>query len=255
MHLTILGSGVMMPVPGRRPSGYILEDGDTRILLDCGHTTLASLIERKIDPQSIQAVAITHFHTDHFADLVPLVHARWVDDRLRGNAFRPLTVIGPKTLEERFWLISQQMIPDECRDYPLSFREAGDGDPISVGSLSVRSFSVRHSDKFPCLGYRVASGDKTLVYTGDCRSRQDASFDDAVRGSDLLLMEAGSLAPSDSHSTAGDVLALVERCGIPRALLTHVPEFFIPHIRDVIARCDGRLELAQDGMALALSSG
>ncbi len=252
MRLTILGSGVMMPVQGRRPSGHVVEEGDTRILLDCGHTTLASLVERNIDPQSLQGVAITHFHTDHFADLVPLVHARWLDNRLCGTASRPLTLIGPPTLSHRFWAISEQMIPGECRDYPLTFREVGVGDVVTVGALSLQPFAVKHSDKFSCLGYRVTAGGRTLAYTGDCASRQPEDFDDALRGAHVLLMEAGALATSESHSTAEDVLAAVQRCAIPRAILTHVPAFFIPQMQTVISRSAGCLLLAEDGQSVSV---
>lgn len=72
MRLTILGSGTMMPTQRRYPAAYLVEEGDAKLLLDCGHLTIARLIERGIDPHSITTVGITHFHTDHFSHLLPL---------------------------------------------------------------------------------------------------------------------------------------------------------------------------------------
>ncbi len=51
-------------------SGYLVEDGDTCILVDCGSGVFSKL-RRVRDYVDVDAVVITHMHPDHFFDLVP----------------------------------------------------------------------------------------------------------------------------------------------------------------------------------------
>ena len=72
MHLNVIGSSPAWPNPGGAHSGYLLEAGGRRLLLDCGPGVLSRLRQREGWPR-IDAVAITHFHLDHWGDLVPWV--------------------------------------------------------------------------------------------------------------------------------------------------------------------------------------
>ena len=68
MRLTVIGSSPAWPNPGGAHSGYMLTANGTRLLLDCGPGVLGRLRELELYPASI---AITHFHLDHWGDLVP----------------------------------------------------------------------------------------------------------------------------------------------------------------------------------------
>jgi GNAT superfamily N-acetyltransferase len=89
VKLTIVGCSPAWPNPGGAQSGYLLE-GDGRLLLDCGPGVLARLRESAHWP-SVDAIAITHFHLDHWGDLVPWV---W------GNMFGP----GAEAARPALWL-------------------------------------------------------------------------------------------------------------------------------------------------------
>ena len=52
----------------------MLESDGSRLLLDCGPGVLARLRERWPWPK-IDAIAVTHWHLDHWGDLVPWVWA------------------------------------------------------------------------------------------------------------------------------------------------------------------------------------
>src|ERR687892_2686164 len=71
VKLTVVGCSPAWPNPGGAQSGYLVE-GPGRLLLDCGPGVLARLRERDGWPQ-VDAVVITHFHLDHWGDLVPWV--------------------------------------------------------------------------------------------------------------------------------------------------------------------------------------
>lgn len=65
----------MVPTKNRRLSCYLLEVGQKRILLDLGYTSISRLIDQGIDLHSIDALFISHFHIDHFTDVLPFIHS------------------------------------------------------------------------------------------------------------------------------------------------------------------------------------
>src|SRR2546429_10017483 len=71
VKLTVVGCSPAWPNPGGAQSGYLLE-GPGRLLLDCGPGVLAKLRQRESWP-AVDAIAVTHWHLDHWGDLVPWV--------------------------------------------------------------------------------------------------------------------------------------------------------------------------------------
>ena len=69
VQLDVIGSSPAWPNPGGACSGYLVEG---RLLLDCGPGVLAKLREREPWP-TVDAIAITHLHLDHWGDLIPWV--------------------------------------------------------------------------------------------------------------------------------------------------------------------------------------
>ena len=75
MRLTVLGSGTAVPVPDRFPAGYLVESGGSKLMVDCGPGTLRRLAQSGVSPTELDAVLLTHYHTDHCADLAALLFA------------------------------------------------------------------------------------------------------------------------------------------------------------------------------------
>lgn len=263
LRWTVLGSGTMMPAKGRRPAAYLVECGDDRMLLDCGHCTMASLVERGIDLHRIGAVAITHFHTDHFADLLPLIHARWVDDVTHGRAHQPLVVLGPKTLARRLKRLREVMWPEPQEAYPAKVMEASRrSGPVLLGHLTIHSFPVRHVPWFQSVGYRIRRGDTSIAYTGDLCAEQGKDFERGIAGASLLVIEAGGTAGSRTHLSPQGAMMLGARLGVGRIVLTHVREGHVasikrllrtqevvpPEVRRRTRRISPFAVLAEDGM-------
>lgn len=246
VRLTILGSGTMMPTENRYPAAYLLDAGSARVLLDCGFCAVARLVERNIALRDIEAVCVSHFHTDHFGDLLPLVHALWVDNRVTKRTSAPLTVLGPPTIRERWKKLREVFWPEPEESFPVQFIEG----PTTkdVGPMTIEAFDVTHVPWFPSEGFRISADGKTLVYTGDIGSAHP--MDDLVnraRGADLLLIEAGALAPAPNHLTIEQVVKLGEAAGVKRVVATHIRDRNLPAIR---AATKGRTDIiiAEDGM-------
>src|SRR5918998_1198396 len=74
MRLTILGKSPSWQDAGGACSGYLVEDGEVSVLVDCGNGVFSKL-RRFRDYTRVDAVVISHLHADHFLDLVPWSYA------------------------------------------------------------------------------------------------------------------------------------------------------------------------------------
>src|ERR1700704_2531894 len=74
MRLTILGKSPSWQDAGGACSGYLIEEADTCVVVDCGNGVFSKL-RRYRDYTRIDAVVISHLHADHFLDLVPFSYA------------------------------------------------------------------------------------------------------------------------------------------------------------------------------------
>src|ERR671929_1611259 len=70
VRLTVVGCSPAWPNPGGAQSGYLVETDGRRLLLDCGPGVLPRLRRQEPWPR-LDAIVITHFHLDHWGDIVP----------------------------------------------------------------------------------------------------------------------------------------------------------------------------------------
>jgi ribonuclease BN (tRNA processing enzyme) len=240
MRLTVVGSSPAWPNPGGAQSGYLVE-GTGRLLLDCGPGVLARLREREDWPR-LDAIAITHFHLDHWGDIVPWVWGTMF--RFDGDRPRPQLWLPPhgRTLLERFegTLGSPKMF-----ERTFELREYQPRQPFSAAGLEVTAIQVPHY-QIETYGFRVSDGSATLAYSGDSGPADELV--DLARDADLFLCEA-TLERGDldgqprGHLSAEEAVAAFEASGAKRLLVTHRP--------DELA-LDDRLERARDGLELEL---
>src|SRR3989440_6692281 len=74
MRLTVLGKSPSWQDAGGACSGYLIEEGGTAVVVDCGNGVFSKL-RRFRDYTRVDAVVISHLHADHFLDLVPFSYA------------------------------------------------------------------------------------------------------------------------------------------------------------------------------------
>jgi len=92
MKLTILGNTVRS-VGGGACSGYLVTEGDTRILIDCGNGVLANY-QKFARIEDLSAVILTHLHSDHMSDMMVLRYALQIK-KSRGADIELLKVYAP----------------------------------------------------------------------------------------------------------------------------------------------------------------
>jgi ribonuclease BN (tRNA processing enzyme) len=239
VKLTVIGCSPAWPNPGGAQSGYLVE-GAGRLLLDCGPGVLGRLRSREGWPR-VDAIAITHFHLDHWGDLVP-----WIF----GASFGPGHDVPPPEL----WLPPGGT--GTLRSYGERFGFAGqlgqafrvheyeDGVPFTAGGFEVTPCRLSHFEQLT-FGLRVSGDGSTIAYSGD--SAPDPRLAELARDADVFLCEAtlesAEAGESHGHLTADEAVEAFRASGARRLVVIHRP--------DELALDDG-VERAVDGLEISL---
>jgi ribonuclease BN (tRNA processing enzyme) len=239
VRLTVVGCSPAWPNPGGAQSGYLL-DGPGRLLLDCGPGVLASL--RRAEPwPEVDAIAITHWHLDHWGDLVPWV---WGTSFGPGRGMRPPELWIPPDGRDLLGTIAERLGQSGMFEQAFRVHEYVDGEPFTAAGFEILPHRVLHYEML-AFGFRVSAGGTTVAYSGDTGPCD--ALPEIARDADLFLCEAtldeaheGGLR---GHLATDEALAVFHEARARRLLLTHRPS--------ERPLGDG-LELAYDGLELEL---
>lgn len=254
MLLDVIGAGpAYTDRPGATGAAYLIREGETSLLLDLGHGSFPRLAGA-LDPSTLDLIAISHLHPDHFIDLVPLRHyLRW-ELQPAGHAGR-VAVLAPRGLADRLdALHAEPGFTAAALD--IAELEPGTHD---VGGLRLEARRVRHTEN--SFGFRVWRADAPdgpgLVYSGDCGAAMDLA--PLIRPGDDLLVEAsfgtGPVPPGAEHLDAPAILELAKTAQPGRIVLTHIQMGHDPEAAVVAVQAgfDGPVLLAEPGLRLALA--
>lgn len=246
MSVTVrfLGTGDAFNSRARCHASYLLQGASGTVLLDCGASALLALRRDGVPLESIDAIALSHLHGDHFAG-VPFLFLSWIFDTPRR---RPLTITGPPGTEARIAELFRALYRDiSSRPLPFAVRyhELRGGDPVPVGACTLQPFAVPHQALEISLGYRVAIEGRTVLYSGDTGWTE--ALVDQSQGTDLFICECCFFETRvDFHLDYPRIAAERARFGCRRLVLSHLG-------REVLARRDEiDAELASDGLVIAL---
>lgn len=244
MELRFIGCGDAFGSGGRFNTCFLVTAGSHRFLIDCGASSLVALKQAAVDPNTIDAIVVSHLHGDHFGGLPFFL----LDARLMSKRRRPLLLIGPPGLEERLAAAQEVLFPGssqrplgfalEHRALTASARCAGDG-------FAVVPYPARHEAGAPCFSLRLDCEGKTIAFSGDTEWSDDLAA--AARGADLFICECSSWErPLGGHIAYRTLAPLLATLGAKRVILTHMnPEML--ERRSVLGH-----ETASDGMVLIL---
>ena len=250
MRLTILGSGTAIPVPDRFPAAYALEFPHGLALVDCGPGALRRLAQAGFGIERLGAVLLTHYHTDHCADLAALLFA------LRSPTYEgrpPLCVYGAPGLLRLVEKLTEAWPWLQPRGYELTLREIPPG-RFDVLGAQVDAVPIRHTAQ--SLGYRVATDAGAIAFSGDADECDELV--DLARGADVFVCEAATPDGQklDGHLTPALAAGYAARAGCRQLVLTH----FYPPCEGVDLRAqaatafDGDVVLAHDLLRLPVGA-
>ncbi|URQ66817.1 MBL fold metallo-hydrolase [SAR86 cluster bacterium] len=199
LSAAVCGSRSPIPSPGRAETCILISAGEDLFVVDIGDGSNDNLRSWNINFRNIEAVLITHLHSDHIADLPGLHQNAWVV----GERSSKLKVFGPEGVDQ----FTQGIEMAYAHDYV--FRNEHHGDAIAPleyagfdtnvidlnnpvifdnGELKITAFRVVHEPIEPALGFKFEYKGRSIVITGDTSYTQ--SVIDNSMNADVLFHEA-----------------------------------------------------------------
>jgi len=233
LRLTVLGKSPSWQDAGGACSGYLIQSGETNVLLDCGNGVFGKLRER-IDYVELDAVLISHMHADHFLDLVPYSYALTYAPKQQPVAVHtwPGTdtpakprLIAPPGATETFRQVVGAWGNDDLIENAFELEEYEPGATVEVGEISASFHPVPHFiDTFAV--NVTDGGDGKLSYSADTRPGEEIV--EIARDADLLLMEATLPRPERTgvrgHLTPEEAGEHAKLAGAKRLVITHISD-------------------------------
>ena len=248
LKIFLCGTSSPLPAPGRAQACVAVLAGEQLYLVDAGAGSAQVAALGRFPFERLEAVFLTHFHSDHIAALPEFNLNSWVAGRPR-----PLVVIGPAGVSEvvdglndayrldatyRVAHHGDELLPPDVGVMEARLMEAGS--MSNFGDLTVTSFQVNHDPVRPAVGYRFDYRGRSVVISGD--TTVTPGLIDAATGADLLLQDTLSLPIikslekasagsrlekvffdiQDYHANTSDLSTLVDNSGVRQLALYHL---------------------------------
>lgn len=238
MKITVLGNAGPYPGAGGACSGYLLESGEVKVLIDCGNGTLSRL-QQITSFLDLDLIILSHLHSDHISDALVLKYALGIQV-IKGTTKKTIPLYAPGFPVEDFERLQFQDA--------FELHKIEDNLKFIYKNLTIGFMLMDHP--IPCYGLEIIGEGKKFVYSGDtkyCKAIFDLSKD-----ADLFLCEAGVLEKDKIHSTphlsAKEAGLIGTQSKVKKMVLTHFwPEYKLDDIyNEAKTVFKGDLELAKE---------
>lgn len=230
MKIIFLGVGEAFDENLPNNSQLIITD-KTKLLSDCGFTVPSQLWKYNSDPNFLDAIYISHQHSDHFFGLPAVLLRMW-----EGGRKKDLTIICPKGLMESFGDFMDFAYKDfmEKFGYKINLIDSEEGKTINFQDLDLFFAETVHSGKN--LAVKITDGKNVYAYSGDGSPLAGTNF---YNNLDLLILETYLYDKEIiGHSSIVSAIKFAEENNVKCLALTHINRDFrkndLPKVRGEI---------------------
>lgn len=279
IKVTLLGTGSPPPqIDALGPSTLVQANGQN-LLFDAGRGVTIALTQRNVPMGKIDAVFLTHHHSDHVVGLSDLLLTGWMSFPGARRA-APLKLIGPPGVEDiakgfalafakdiEIRVVSNGLDPAGARITPTTFTD--EQLVWNHEGVSVRSVRVDHGKGIDdAFGYLIEYDGKRVMISGDTAYNENV----IKHGSGVDLLVHAVFAASDEvaatprgaeiathHTSPEDAARVFTKTQPKLAVFTHVALLppNPPSREDIIKRTargyDGWFEMGSDGMQITIA--
>lgn len=237
LEIVTLGTGNPIPDPARAGPSTLVRAGGRTLLLDCGRGVLLRLAAAGSAAGALDALLLTHLHSDHITDLNDVVTTRWVTS----FAPSPLRVVGPPRTAEVVDGVLAFLAPDVgfrlahhedlTWEPPVEVVECTEGEVFGADGVRVVAAPTDHRPVQHSVAYRIEHAGHAVVVAGDTlpcpgldalAAGADALVATVVRDEVLRALGIGRMVEvCDYHSTVAQAAATAARAGVRTLVLTH----------------------------------
>ena len=193
LKVTLLGTGNPRPTIERFGPSILIQAGSNAFLFDCGRGATLRLSQLKIPVESVDALFLTHLHSDHVVGLPDLWLTGWVLGRK--VPFRMWGPAGTKQMMshlEQAYSFDIHVRLDVDQNLPaqgveVQATDIDQGVVYEKGGVKITAFTVDHGLVKPAFGYRIDYAGHSVVLSGDTRYSENLIR--FAQGTDVLIHE------------------------------------------------------------------
>ena len=259
LYAGLAGTGAPFPDINRVGPCIAVAAGNHLYIIDAGPGSTRNIGLMGFDMGKVEAILLTHFHSDHIADLGEMMLQRWAG----GSNAKPVDVIGPKGVETvvegfnhaysldavyRVAFHGAATVPPSgaggrARPFGLSSEEDASVVVVDKEGVKITAFKVNHAPVYPAVGYRFDYKGRSLVVSGDtvpCQSLKkqsqgvDVLFHEAQQPSLIkMIHDQAGLSPNPSlakitadipryHTSTEDAAKIAGEASVKHLVLYHI---------------------------------
>lgn len=249
--------------------GFLIQENDSKVLLDCGNGIMRELDKAK--ELTNLTVVISHLHKDHYGDLLSLASTSYVYHNL-GLLNKKIKVYIPKpniksgeiTYTNLIGENVTRFIEPTINDYNfltnfgteqfLEFEEYDENTKLSIGDMELTF--ARNPHQVNAYTTKITTASSNIVYSADTGYKGNI-LEAFAKNSDLLICEAtylkGQLRKTDNHLYAYEAGLISQKAQPKKLLLTHFwPEIDKNNYLSEAKEIFPATEIAEEGKILRL---